>query len=141
MPIKKDNRNAHTGHVVGVAIGKRRGESKSQVPYIDLKEGIGVLGDAHAGTEKQVSLVAKEDIDYMNKTYHKPPCHKCCCGHIFSLLHSYRVPGFRPFAGDLSAVQGDGVASDGDGVGTAFVYRPHPQEVQAFPGVSSVVGE
>ncbi|MBN2374295.1 MOSC domain-containing protein [bacterium] len=69
MTKKKDSANKYIGKVIGVATGRRRGESKTKVPYIDLKEGIGVLGDAHSGTEKQVSLVSINDIDYMNKTY------------------------------------------------------------------------
>lgn len=62
-------RGKHAGTVVGVAIGKERGTSKKQVPHIDLKEGCGILGDAHVGTEKQVSLVAEEEIDHMNKLH------------------------------------------------------------------------
>lgn len=59
----------NTGTVAGVAIGKERGTSKKQEPYIDLKEGCGIIGDGHAGTEKQVSLVAIEEIDHMNRSY------------------------------------------------------------------------
>lgn len=62
-------KGSHTGTVAGVAIGKERGTSKKQTPYIDLKDGYGVLGDGHAGTEKQVSLVAIEEIDHMNRMY------------------------------------------------------------------------
>ncbi|MGA1794812.1 MAG: MOSC domain-containing protein [bacterium] len=57
------------GTVVGVAVGERRGAGKTQVPFIDLQEGHGVLGDGHAGTEKQVSLAATEDIEHMNRTH------------------------------------------------------------------------
>ncbi len=64
--IKKDG---VIGKVMGVAIGKKRGESKVQVPYIELIEGIGVAGDAHAGSDKEVSLVAIEDIIEMNNSY------------------------------------------------------------------------
>jgi MOSC domain-containing protein YiiM len=59
----------HIGYVAGVAIGKERGTSKKKVPHIDLKEGSGILGDGHAYTEKQVSLVAVEEIDRMNMSY------------------------------------------------------------------------
>ena len=62
-------KGSRTGTVAGVAVGKERGTSKKQTPYIDLKDGYGVLGDGHAGTEKQVSLVAVEEIDHMNRTY------------------------------------------------------------------------
>ena len=58
------------GIVAGVAVGPERGTSKKQVTSIDLKEASGVLGDGHAGTQKQVSLVAMEDIMHMNKTFH-----------------------------------------------------------------------
>ncbi|MGA1865316.1 MAG: MOSC domain-containing protein [bacterium] len=57
------------GSVAGVAIGKERGTSKKQVSHIDLRKGCGVLGDGHAYTEKQVSLVAVEEIDHMNMSY------------------------------------------------------------------------
>lgn len=58
-----------SGRVVGVCIAKNRGERKTQVSYIDLKEGHGVVGDAHAGSHKQVSLVAIEDIMEINHKY------------------------------------------------------------------------
>ncbi|MGA1844046.1 MAG: MOSC domain-containing protein [bacterium] len=57
------------GAVVGVAVGERRGTGKTEVPFIDLQEGHGALRDGHAGTEKQVSLAAMEDIEHMNRTY------------------------------------------------------------------------
>ena len=52
-----------------MAIGKERGTSKKQVSHIDLRKGCGALGDGHAYTEKQVSLVAVEEIDHMNMSY------------------------------------------------------------------------
>ena len=58
------------GIVAGVAVAEDRGASKKQVTSIKLKEAYGVLGDGHAGTQKQVSLVAIEDIDDMNKQFH-----------------------------------------------------------------------
>ena len=57
------------GIVVGVAISEARGTSKREVPFIVLKEEHGIVGDGHAGTWKQVSLVAYEDIENMNRSH------------------------------------------------------------------------
>ena len=57
------------GSVVGVAVSDSRGTGKRQVPFIHLKEAYGIVGDGHAGTRKQVSLVAYEDIEHMNRSH------------------------------------------------------------------------
>jgi len=67
--IMDNNKDNLKGIVVGVALGQKRGESKLEAPYIDLREGFGVLGDAHGGTEKQVSVAAIEDIEEMNQEF------------------------------------------------------------------------
>lgn len=52
--------------VVAVCISEMRGTKKTQVPYIDVKKGHGIVGDAHAGSwHRQISLLAKESVDKM----------------------------------------------------------------------------
>ena len=53
--------------IVSVNISDRKGVAKKPVERIILKKGHGVEGDAHAGDwHRQVSLLAQEDIDFMN---------------------------------------------------------------------------
>ena len=51
-----------TGRVIGVCLSKRRREPKENVQRGYIKKGIGLVGDSHAGTEKEVSLLAMEAI-------------------------------------------------------------------------------
>ncbi|MEW6618886.1 MAG: MOSC domain-containing protein [bacterium] len=51
------------GRVVGVCISKKRGVSKENVSSGILQKDYGLVGDAHAGTNKQVSLLTQEDIE------------------------------------------------------------------------------
>lgn len=51
-----------SGIVVGVCVSQRRTDPKKNVGKGILKEGVGLLGDSHAGTEKEVSLLAIESI-------------------------------------------------------------------------------
>ena len=50
------------GKVAGVCMSQRRTDPKKNVEEGFLKKGVGVLGDSHAGTEKEVSLLAIESI-------------------------------------------------------------------------------
>ncbi len=50
------------GEVVAVCIGDEKGKPKSMQDAITLKSGHGVEGDAHAGTEREVSLLAVENV-------------------------------------------------------------------------------
>lgn len=51
------------GKVEAVCIGERKGERKRPAPRIALVADYGVQGDAHAGSERQVSLLAVESLD------------------------------------------------------------------------------
>src|SRR4030042_5331761 len=51
-----------SGMVVGVCVSKRRTDPKKNVGKGFLQKGIGLVGDSHAGTEKEVSLLAMESI-------------------------------------------------------------------------------
>src|SRR4030043_2068389 len=51
-----------SGKVVGVCTSQRRTDPKINVDRGLLKKGHGLVGDSHAGTEKEVSLLAIESI-------------------------------------------------------------------------------
>jgi MOSC domain-containing protein YiiM len=51
-----------SGKVVGVCISQKRNEPKKNVSKGFLKKEWGLLGDSHVGTEKEVSLLAIEDV-------------------------------------------------------------------------------
>jgi MOSC domain-containing protein YiiM len=50
------------GKVVGVCISQERADPKKNVGRGFLQKGLGLVGDSHAGTEKEVSLLAIEDV-------------------------------------------------------------------------------
>ncbi len=55
-----------TGSVLAVCTSKHKGERKTPVATIELKENHGIVGDAHAGGwHRQVSLLAMESIQKM----------------------------------------------------------------------------
>jgi MOSC domain-containing protein YiiM len=55
--------------VIAVCVSRKKGTRKKPVAEAVLKEGYGVVGDAHADcqTHRQVSLLATESIDKMRK--------------------------------------------------------------------------
>jgi MOSC domain-containing protein YiiM len=54
--------------VVAVCISEQKGEHKTPVPEVELRENHGIVGDGHAGDwHRQVSLLASESIDKMRK--------------------------------------------------------------------------
>lgn len=54
------------GRIVAVSISRNKGERKTPVDGVDLREEHGIVGDAHAGSwHRQVSLLARESIDKM----------------------------------------------------------------------------
>ena len=55
-----------TGKVIAVNISKNKGERKTPVPEVTLREEHGIVGDGHAGDwHRQVSLLAQESIAKM----------------------------------------------------------------------------
>src|SRR4030043_1298484 len=50
------------GKIVGVCISQKRTEPKKNVGIGFIKIGVGLVGDSHAGTEKEGSLLAVESI-------------------------------------------------------------------------------
>jgi len=53
------------GKITAVCRSERKGTRKSQVPEGELRVDHGLLGDAHAGSARQVSLLAAESIARM----------------------------------------------------------------------------
>ena len=52
--------------VVAVCLSEQKGTPKHPVPALELRVGIGIPGDAHAGNwYRQVSLLAEESVDQM----------------------------------------------------------------------------
>jgi MOSC domain-containing protein YiiM len=51
-----------SGIVVGVCVSQRKTDPKQNVGIGILRKGVGLVGDSHAGTEKEVSLLAIESI-------------------------------------------------------------------------------
>lgn len=53
--------------VHSVCISKRKGERKEAVPMVTVREDFGVENDAHAGSGRQVSLLALEGVERMRE--------------------------------------------------------------------------
>jgi len=52
--------------VLAVCISENKGERKKPVASVELRENLGIVGDAHAGDwHRMVSLLAQESIDKM----------------------------------------------------------------------------
>lgn len=55
-------------HVIAVCISINKGERKTPVARVELRENHGIVGDAHAGEwHRQVSLLARESIEKMQR--------------------------------------------------------------------------
>ncbi|MCX7805266.1 MAG: molybdopterin-binding protein [Planctomycetota bacterium] len=64
----RGNGRAAAGRVVSVNISDRKHVAKKPVPEAELKPGVGIPGDAHAGPgDRQVSLLALEAIERMRQ--------------------------------------------------------------------------
>lgn len=55
------------GRVVAVCRSPERGKPKEDGGTGFFEAGLGLAGDAHAGTEKEVSLLAKEKVDQLSR--------------------------------------------------------------------------
>ncbi len=51
-----------TGKIVAVCSSRDKGSKKEPVSHSFLREGYGLIGDAHAGSPRQVSLLTMESI-------------------------------------------------------------------------------
>ncbi len=55
-----------TAEVIAVCISEKKGQRKTPVATVELRENHGIVGDAHAGEwHRQVSLLATESIEKM----------------------------------------------------------------------------
>ncbi len=52
----------NSGQVVGVCISQKRTDPKQNVGEGVLQKGFGLVGDSHAGTQKEVSLLGIESV-------------------------------------------------------------------------------
>jgi MOSC domain-containing protein YiiM len=61
--VAKRSSEMKNGEVIGVCLSDERGTSKKNVGEGYLKEAHGLVGDAHAGSYKEVSLLSQEWAD------------------------------------------------------------------------------
>jgi len=55
------------GKIIAISISKKKGTAKRNVENAVLLENFGIVGDAHAGSERQVSLLSMESIRKMRE--------------------------------------------------------------------------
>ena len=56
------------GRVLATSVSERKGTRKHPVDALELRVGVGVVGDAHAGAwHRQVSLLPNESVDRMRE--------------------------------------------------------------------------
>jgi MOSC domain-containing protein YiiM len=55
------------GKIAAICVSERKHVPKQEIEWADVIEGYGLAGDAHAGTERQVSLLAMQDLDRMRE--------------------------------------------------------------------------
>jgi MOSC domain-containing protein YiiM len=55
------------GRVVAVCRSLERGKPKEDIRSGFFEKGVGLVGDAHAGTEKEVSILAQERVDELSQ--------------------------------------------------------------------------
>ncbi len=53
------------GKIKSISTSSKKGSKKKNVQIAVLKEDFGIVGDAHGGSERQVSLLAAESIEKM----------------------------------------------------------------------------
>ena len=68
--MQGNNQNPETssqiGKIMAVSISAQKGIKKRNVEFAELREDLGITGDAHAGTKnRQVSILAEESINRM----------------------------------------------------------------------------
>ena len=58
---------ADTGSIIALCISNKKGIRKHEIETAEFRENFGIQGDAHAGTGRQVSLLALESIEIMRE--------------------------------------------------------------------------
>ena len=62
--------DAREGEVVSCCVSERKGIRKHAVDAIELRVGVGIEGDAHAGNwHRQISMLAEESVDTMRAVW------------------------------------------------------------------------
>ena len=56
-----------SGKIKAISVSKEKGQKKKNIAMALLKEDFGIVGDVHAGSERQVSLLAEESIEKMKQ--------------------------------------------------------------------------
>jgi len=55
-------------NIISINISTKKGEKKKPVPEVEIRENIGIVGDAHSGNwHRQISMLAMESIESMQK--------------------------------------------------------------------------
>ena len=62
---RKDGDMETKGRLLAVCISERSGTRKTPIPVGVLREDFGLVGDSHAGSGRQVSLLADESVEKM----------------------------------------------------------------------------
>src|SRR4030042_5376398 len=67
--LKKPSAKEHrmVGKVVGVCMSQRRTDPKKNVGKGFLQKGLGLVGDSHAGTEKEKRLLSMESVQNLSQ--------------------------------------------------------------------------
>lgn len=60
--MKEDSQEAI---IKAISVSQNKGTKKTNVNQAELKKDFGIIGDAHAGSSRQVSLLAEESIEKM----------------------------------------------------------------------------
>lgn len=55
------------GKIIAICKSDEKGKPKQNIGCGFLEKGVGLVGDAHAGTKKEITLLAKEDIDRISR--------------------------------------------------------------------------
>lgn len=53
------------GKVIAVCVSREKGTKKQNIPTAVFRKDFGLIGDAHAGSSRQVSFLAEESIEKM----------------------------------------------------------------------------
>jgi MOSC domain-containing protein YiiM len=68
VPSDIDDGAVASGEIYRLSISASKGSKKSNVDQVLLKENFGIVGDAHSGSERQVSLLPFEAFDTVRAT-------------------------------------------------------------------------
>ena len=61
------NSKIKQGKIIAISTSQKKGVKKTNVSFARLKKDFGIINDAHAGSQRQVSLLADESIAKMRE--------------------------------------------------------------------------